>query len=101
VGPFVEARLPIRCEAGVPDAVSARARFMAPLDGRFRVGRYHDDKGRGVGASHQTGWSGLVALLPQPRLMKLSHVAPDPASPSMVEGSVLSEMPSPADVLRQ
>ncbi len=24
---------------------------------------YHGDTGRGVGASHQTGWSGLVALL--------------------------------------
>ena len=28
---------------------------------------YHGDNGRGVGASHQTGWSGLVALLLQPR----------------------------------
>ncbi len=27
---------------------------------------YHGDTGRGVGASHQTGWSGLVALLLQP-----------------------------------
>ncbi|UIY40248.1 MGH1-like glycoside hydrolase domain-containing protein [Methylobacterium radiotolerans] len=26
---------------------------------------YHGDSGRGVGASHQTGWSGLVALLIQ------------------------------------
>lgn len=26
---------------------------------------YHGDMGRGVGASHQTGWSGLVALLIQ------------------------------------
>ncbi|HUZ63216.1 MAG TPA: glucosidase [Acetobacteraceae bacterium] len=29
---------------------------------------YHGDTGRGVGASHQTGWSGLVALLLQPRV---------------------------------
>ena len=28
---------------------------------------FHGDNGRGVGASHQTGWSGLVALLLQPR----------------------------------
>jgi len=28
---------------------------------------YHGDDGRGLGASHQTGWSGLVALLLQPR----------------------------------
>ena len=41
---------------------------------------FHGDNGRGVGASHQTGWSGLVALLLQPRMMKLSHVAPDAAS---------------------
>jgi mannosylglycerate hydrolase MGH1-like protein len=26
---------------------------------------FHGDTGRGVGASHQTGWSGLVALLIQ------------------------------------
>jgi hypothetical protein len=24
---------------------------------------FHGDSGRGVGASHQTGWTGLVALL--------------------------------------
>jgi hypothetical protein len=41
---------------------------------------FHGDNGRGVGASHQTGWSGLVALLLQPRMMKLSHVAADVAS---------------------
>ena len=41
---------------------------------------FHGDNGRGVGASHQTGWSGLVALLLQPRVMKLSHVAPDAGS---------------------
>ncbi|MGF6532381.1 hypothetical protein P3T20_003177 [Paraburkholderia sp. GAS206C] len=29
---------------------------------------FHGDNGRGVGASHQTGWSGLVALLLQPRM---------------------------------
>ncbi|BAN27912.1 MGH1-like glycoside hydrolase domain-containing protein [Caballeronia insecticola] len=38
---------------------------------------FHGDNGRGVGASHQTGWSGLVALLLQPRLMKLSHAGPE------------------------
>jgi len=29
---------------------------------------FHGDTGRGVGASHQTGWTGLVAKLLQPRL---------------------------------
>jgi hypothetical protein len=28
---------------------------------------FHGDTGRGIGASHQTGWSGLVALLLHPR----------------------------------
>ena len=35
---------------------------------------FHGDTGRGVGASHQTGWTGLVALLLQPR------AAADPCS---------------------
>ena len=28
---------------------------------------FHGDTGRGVGASHQTGWTGLVAKLLMPR----------------------------------
>ena len=28
---------------------------------------FHGETGRGVGASHQTGWSGLIAKLLQPR----------------------------------
>jgi hypothetical protein len=28
---------------------------------------FHGDNGRGVGASHQTGWTGLVAKLLMPR----------------------------------
>ena len=28
---------------------------------------FHGDTGRGVGASHQTGWTGLVAKLLRPR----------------------------------
>jgi hypothetical protein len=27
---------------------------------------FHGDNGRGVGASHQTGWTGLVAILLKP-----------------------------------
>jgi len=34
---------------------------------------FHGDNGRGVGASHQTGWTGLVAKLLQPR-----RPSPDP-----------------------
>jgi hypothetical protein len=28
---------------------------------------FHGDTGRGLGASHQTGWTGLIALLLDPR----------------------------------
>ncbi|MFM0291424.1 MGH1-like glycoside hydrolase domain-containing protein [Paraburkholderia megapolitana] len=37
---------------------------------------FHGDNGRGVGASHQTGWSGLVALLLQPRAAAASGSLP-------------------------
>ncbi|MDX7949823.1 glucosidase [Lichenihabitans sp. Uapishka_5] len=40
---------------------------------------FHGDTGKGLGATHQTGWSGLVALLLQPRLRhggKLMPVSP-------------------------
>jgi hypothetical protein len=39
---------------------------------------FHGDNGRGVGASHQTGWSGLVALLLQPREPASSGILPAP-----------------------
>ena len=39
---------------------------------------FHGDTGRGVGASHQTGWTGLVAKLLQPRAMPAK---PAPAEP--------------------
>jgi len=31
---------------------------------------FHGDSGRGVGASHQTGWTGLIAKLLMPRFSK-------------------------------
>jgi hypothetical protein len=40
---------------------------------------FHGDTGRGVGASHQTGWTGLVAKLLQPRSTKDEAVARRPA----------------------
>jgi len=39
---------------------------------------FHGDTGRGVGASHQTGWTGLVAKLLQPRKMKAKGAVPKP-----------------------
>jgi hypothetical protein len=43
---------------------------------------FHGDTGRGVGASHQTGWTGLVAKLLQPRKKE--------ASPSREAGLALT-----------
>ena len=36
---------------------------------------FHGDTGRGVGASHQTGWTGLIARLLQPRKNPLTVVS--------------------------
>jgi len=33
---------------------------------------FHGDNGRGIGASHQTGWTGLIAKLLQPKRELLS-----------------------------
>jgi hypothetical protein len=42
---------------------------------------FDGDNGRGVGASHQTGWTGLVAKLLQPRQSAAANdAAPEPAS---------------------
>ena len=35
---------------------------------------FHGDTGRGVGASHQTGWTGLIAKLLQPHISEMSTV---------------------------
>jgi hypothetical protein len=42
---------------------------------------FHGDTGRGAGASHQTGWTGLVAKLLQPRRPEpvTDHCAGSPA----------------------
>ncbi len=37
---------------------------------------FHGDTGKGLGASHQTGWTGLVALLLQPRRETASYRCP-------------------------
>jgi hypothetical protein len=59
---------------------------------------FHGDTGRGVGASHQTGWTGLVAKLLQPRraaphpddTVQFSRPAKEPAKES------LKKSPAPA-----
>jgi hypothetical protein len=37
---------------------------------------FHAETGRGLGASHQTGWTGVVALLLQPRLREAGALTP-------------------------
>jgi hypothetical protein len=37
---------------------------------------FHGDTGRGLGASHQTGWTGLIALVLQPRIETLGCAVP-------------------------
>lgn len=37
---------------------------------------FHGDTGRGVGASHQTGWTGIIAKLLQPRLPQTKDTRP-------------------------
>ena len=54
---------------------------------------FHGDTGRGVGASHQTGWTGLVAKLlqpgaarpePHPRTTDMDRMIDDEAPPPVV-----------------
>ena len=37
---------------------------------------FHGDSGAGLGASHQTGWTGLIALLLQPRVRDAGRLTP-------------------------
>jgi hypothetical protein len=47
---------------------------------------FDGDTGRGVGASHQTGWTGLVAKLLQPRVVSSSSSAKPPTSAAPASG---------------
>jgi hypothetical protein len=38
---------------------------------------FHADSGKGLGASHQTGWTGLIALLLQPRRREAGALTPE------------------------
>jgi len=57
---------------------------------------FHGDNGRGVGASHQTGWSGLVALLLQPRAMAASGNVPLAGEPDRAPIPTSTSTPAPA-----
>jgi hypothetical protein len=54
---------------------------------------FHGDNGRGVGASHQTGWTGLVAKLLQPRKAPvkptMTKVGKSTAKPPLGESALI------------
>jgi hypothetical protein len=54
---------------------------------------FHGDNGRGVGASHQTGWTGLVANLIHELHPPATH---QPASSDVSEHTSVAEEPEPA-----
>ena len=56
---------------------------------------FHGDNGRGCGASHQTGWTGLVANLID-QLVAEGSITGSPARPDAAEPSTVSPMPLPA-----
>ena len=43
---------------------------------------FHGDSGRGLGAAHQTGWSGLIAVLLQMRAAARTKAAAQAAAAS-------------------
>jgi hypothetical protein len=49
---------------------------------------FHGDNGRGVGASHQTGWTGVIAKLLQPRREELACMRVE-SHQQPAEGSVV------------
>jgi hypothetical protein len=64
------ASLYLRGEDGRRPALGANALLQNDVHFRDHLlfhEYYHGDTGAGLGASHQTGWSGLIALLLQPR----------------------------------
>ncbi|WET48868.1 glucosidase [Chryseobacterium indologenes] len=46
---------------------------------------FHGDNGRGVGASHQTGWTGLIAKILQPRFSKKEIAESETEMPKDIE----------------
>ncbi|MCS3529945.1 MGH1-like glycoside hydrolase domain-containing protein [Chryseobacterium sp. JUb7] len=63
----------LRDENGNRPVNGQYSRFQTDPDFRDYILFYeyfHGDNGRGVGASHQTGWTGLIAKILQPRFTK-------------------------------
>jgi hypothetical protein len=61
---------------------------------------FHGDNGRGLGAAHQTGWTGLVALLLQPRSQQDSRVFETPQPGWLEENPAELEHAVPASRIR-
>ena len=64
-------RLFLRDEHGRRPVFGGTEKFQADPHFRDYIPYYeffHGDTGRGLGASHQTGWTGLIAKLLQPRV---------------------------------
>src|SRR5947207_14980828 len=57
---------------------------------------FHGDNGRGCGASHQTGWTGLVANLIDQLVAEAPTADDRPAMPEQAEPSAVSPPPLPA-----
>ena len=59
---------------------------------------FHGDSGRGVGASHQTGWTGLIAKLLMPRYTRTAaaEAMRDEAKPEAVPAKPKTERPRAA-----
>ncbi|MGG1924008.1 glucosidase [Chryseobacterium sp. NRRL B-14798] len=63
-------------------------RFQTDLDFKDYILFYeyfHGDNGRGVGASHQTGWTGLIAKILQPRFSKKEMAESETEMPDNAE----------------
>ncbi len=54
---------------------------------------FHGDTGRGVGASHQTGWTGLIAKLLQPKRCPITGHMLDLTTRMQQRGAVASGIP--------
>jgi hypothetical protein len=73
------ARIFLRNEKGLRPVYGSSAKMQT--DPHFRDyilfhEYFHGDNGKGLGAEHQTGWTGLVAMLLQPRKMMPTPSAP-------------------------
>ncbi len=54
---------------------------------------FHGDDGSGLGASHQTGWTGLVARI----IQLLGYLEPDDVLEAGISGNLVYRRPKPAD----